>query len=80
MTASSYSEHLQHLWLSRAHTDVVLIVGSMGFPAHRFILAASSGAFYRLLTVDLMARSTSDSSMVSVLTYPANLLVNRVYE
>lgn len=64
---SSYSDHMLQLWTSRSHTDVVLVVGSVGFPAHRFILAASSRAFYWLLTLDLMARSTSDSSMVSSL-------------
>ncbi|KAJ8928030.1 hypothetical protein NQ314_019441 [Rhamnusium bicolor] len=67
ISSSSYTEHMRHLWLSRAHTDIVLVVGSMGFPAHRFILAATSRAFCRLLTADLMARSTSDSSMVSSL-------------
>ncbi|ENN73312.1 rho-related BTB domain-containing protein 2 [Dendroctonus ponderosae] len=65
--SSTFTEQMEHMWLGRAHTDIVLVVGSMGFPAHRFVLAASSGAFYRLLTVDLLARSTSDSSMVSSL-------------
>lgn len=64
---STYTENLQELWLNRTHTDLVLIVGSVGFPAHRFVLAASSRAFYWLFTLDLMARSTSDSSMVSSL-------------
>ncbi|CAH1103026.1 unnamed protein product [Psylliodes chrysocephalus] len=67
ISIGSFSDNMRHLWLSRAHTDVVLVVGSVGFPAHRFILAACSRAFYRLLTADLMARSTSDSSMVSSL-------------
>lgn len=64
---SAYSDHMRQLWLSRPNTDIVLVCGSVGFPAHRFILAACSRAFCRLLTADLMARSTSDSSMVSSL-------------
>jgi Rho-related BTB domain-containing protein 1/2 len=67
VVAGSYAEHMHQLYLSRVHTDIVLVVGSVGFPAHRFVLAACSRAFYRLLAADLMARSTSDSSMVSSL-------------
>lgn len=51
---------------------MVIVAGSTAFPVHRFILAASSIVFYRLLTMDLMshysndlsARSSSESSMV----------------
>ncbi|KAL3270019.1 hypothetical protein HHI36_009076 [Cryptolaemus montrouzieri] len=64
---SAYSDHMRQLWLSRPNADIVLVCGSVGFPAHRFVLAACSKAFCRLLTADLMARSTSDSSMVSSL-------------
>lgn len=67
VAVGSYADHMRQLWISRGHTDIVLVVGSVGFPAHRFVLAASSRAFYRLLAADLMARSTSDSSMVSSL-------------
>jgi len=46
-----------------------LVAGSVGFSAHRFILAAASPAFHRLLMMDLSselgARSSSESSMVS---------------
>ncbi|XP_030758790.1 rho-related BTB domain-containing protein 1 [Sitophilus oryzae] len=65
--ASTFVEQLHHLWLAGAHTDVVVVAGSVGFPAHRFVLAASSRAFCRLLAADQLARSTSDSSMVSSL-------------
>lgn len=64
---SAYSDHMRQLWLTKPNTDIVLVVGSVGFPAHRFVLAAYSSAFCRLLTADLLARSTSDSSMVSSL-------------
>lgn len=57
------------LWLNQIHTDLVLVAGSIGFSVHRFILAASSNAFHRLLTMELTAelgaRSSSESSMVS---------------
>lgn len=67
VASSTYSEHLRQLWLSLSHTDVVLVVGSVGFSAHRFMLASSSRAFFWLFTLDLMARCSSDSSMVSSL-------------
>jgi Rho-related BTB domain-containing protein 1/2 len=60
---------MQALWLQQAYTDVILVAGSVGFSAHRFILAAASPAFQRLLMMDLSselgARSSSESSMVS---------------
>jgi len=61
-------ENVQTLWLQQAYTDVILVAGSVGFSAHRFILAAASPAFQRLLMMDLSnelgARSSSESSMV----------------
>lgn len=53
---------------SQSYTDLVLIVGSIRFQVHRFMLASASSTFYRLLTLDLSdmgARSSSESSMVS---------------
>lgn len=53
---------------SQSYTDLVLIVGSIRFQVHRFMLASASSMFYRLLTLDLSdmgARSSSESSMVS---------------
>lgn len=64
---SSFADHARQLWMDRGLSDIVLIAGTIGFPAHRFIIAAASPALFRLLTVDLVARSTSDSSMVSSL-------------
>ncbi|GFG40591.1 hypothetical protein Cfor_06628 [Coptotermes formosanus] len=69
VAASTYVENIQTLWLQQAYTDVILVAGSVGFSAHRFILAAASPAFQRLLMMDLSnelgARSSSESSMVS---------------
>ncbi|KAJ4449671.1 hypothetical protein ANN_01075 [Periplaneta americana] len=69
VAASTYAENMQSLWLQQAYTDVILVAGSVGFSAHRFILAAASPAFHRLLMMDLSselgARSSSESSMVS---------------
>ncbi|KAJ8941215.1 hypothetical protein NQ318_015647 [Aromia moschata] len=45
ISPSSYTEHMRHLWLSRAHTDIVLVVGSMGFPAHRLYWLPVAGRF-----------------------------------
>ncbi|XP_022918311.1 rho-related BTB domain-containing protein 1 [Onthophagus taurus] len=64
---SIFHENARQLWLDRSHVDVLLVAGPVAFPAHRFLLSAASPVLYRLLTADLMARSTSDSSMVSSL-------------
>lgn len=50
------------------YSDLVIIAGSVRFSVHRFMLAAGSQAFYRLLNIDFTdmgARSSSESSMVS---------------
>ncbi|XP_026475202.1 rho-related BTB domain-containing protein 1 isoform X1 [Ctenocephalides felis] len=68
VAASAYTEHMSSMLSSQQHTDMVLVTGSVGFPVHRFVLAASSNAFHRLLTMefsDIGARSSSESSMVS---------------
>ncbi|XP_063239432.1 rho-related BTB domain-containing protein 2 isoform X2 [Bacillus rossius redtenbacheri] len=69
IAGSTYQENLLALWAAQAYTDVILVAGSVGFSAHRFVLAATSPAFHRLLTADLAsdmgARSSSESSMVS---------------
>ncbi|KAK5645526.1 hypothetical protein RI129_006826 [Pyrocoelia pectoralis] len=67
---SSYTEDLHQLWISKDHADIVLVAGSIGFSAHRYVLSSASPAFYRLFTLEMNAditRSTSDSSMVSSL-------------
>lgn len=69
ISSSTYQDHMTALWLNQIHTDLVLVAGSIGFSVHRFILAASSNAFHRLLTMEFTsemgARSSSESSMVS---------------
>lgn len=48
---------------------MVIICGSKGFPVHRFMMAATSEAFHRLLTASQcrdLTRSSSENSMVSV--------------
>lgn len=50
------------------YADLVIIVGSVRFHVHRFIIAAGSQAFNRLLNIDFTdmgARSSSESSVVS---------------
>ncbi|GJQ75997.1 RhoBTB [Trypoxylus dichotomus] len=64
---STFQDNACQLWLDRSHVDVLLVAGPVAFPAHRFLLSAASPVLYRLLNADLMARSTSDSSMVSSL-------------
>ncbi|GBP35633.1 Rho-related BTB domain-containing protein 1 [Eumeta japonica] len=68
---STYLENMNTLLHQQYFADMVIICGAKGFQAHRFILAATSEAFHRLLTTDFanstcdLARSSSESSMVS---------------
>lgn len=68
---SIYLENLTTLLHQQYFADMVIICGPKGFPVHRFLLAATSEAFHRLLTTDFnnqscdLARSSSESSMVS---------------
>lgn len=67
-SVSTYDESILWLFHAQAHTDVIFVAGSVGFSAHRFILAAASPALHRLfctdLTGELNTRSASESSMV----------------
>ncbi|XP_046383343.1 rho-related BTB domain-containing protein 1 isoform X2 [Ischnura elegans] len=71
--ASTYDDNMVSLHTNQAHTDVIFVAGSVGFSAHRFLLAAASPALLRLLLTDLTipsggdmgARSSSETSMVS---------------
>ncbi|XP_052122122.1 rho-related BTB domain-containing protein 1 [Frankliniella occidentalis] len=69
VSSSSYDDHIREMFLQQAHTDVLFNAGSVGFLAHRFILAAASPLLHRLLLTDfsneLSTRSSSESSMVS---------------
>ncbi|XP_075228582.1 rho-related BTB domain containing [Lycorma delicatula] len=69
VSVSTYDESIMWLFHTQAHTDVIFVAGSVGFSAHRFILAAASPALHRLfctdLTGELNTRSASESSMVS---------------
>lgn len=50
------------------YTDLVIVVGAIRFFVHRFVVAAGSQAFNRLLSIDFTdmgARSSSESSVVS---------------
>lgn len=56
------------MFKSKCYADLVLIAGLVRFQVHRFMLAAGSQAFNRLLNIDfndLGARSSSESSIVS---------------
>lgn len=71
VSVSTYEDNWLQMWLAQAHTDVIIVAGTVGFSAHRFVLAAGSLSFRRLLLMDLncdlTARSSSDSSMASTL-------------
>lgn len=65
---SCYDVHIREMWVQQAHTDVIFVAGSVGFTAHRFMLAAGSPLLHRILMTDfsneLCTRSSSESSMV----------------
>uniref|UniRef100_A0A336LIY4 CSON003709 protein n=1 Tax=Culicoides sonorensis TaxID=179676 RepID=A0A336LIY4_CULSO len=64
----TYSKDMLNMFNSQSYTDLILVVGNSRFAVHRFMLASSSNAFHRLLTIDISdigARSSSESSVVS---------------
>lgn len=67
LTGSHHKDMLNML-NAQFYSDLVIVVGAVRFPVHRFMLAAGSSAFFRLLNIDFSdmgARSSSESSMVS---------------
>ena len=66
---------------SQCYSDLILIVGSTKFAVHKFMLAALSATFFRLLTTDISdmgGRSSSESSMVIQYEYLNQLKENFV--
>ncbi|KAH8371842.1 hypothetical protein KR093_009061 [Drosophila rubida] len=63
-----YRQDIYNMFLSQAYTDLILVAGGTRFAVHRFMLAAASNIFQRILTTevsDMGGRSSSESSMVS---------------
>ncbi|XP_030244043.1 rho-related BTB domain-containing protein 1 isoform X2 [Drosophila navojoa] len=63
-----YRQDIYNMFLSQAYADLVLVVGGTKFAVHRFMLAAASSIFQRILNTELTdmgGRSSSESSMVS---------------
>lgn len=68
IVSGTHSADLTAMHNAQLYTDLVLVVANQRFRVHRFMLAAGSATFYRLLTIDFAdmgARSSSESSMVS---------------
>lgn len=64
----THTKDMLHMLNAQCYTDMVLLVGTVRFHIHRYMLAAGSSTFHRLLTMELTdmgARSSSESSMVS---------------
>lgn len=63
-----YRQDIYNMFLSQAYADLILVVGTTKFAVHRFMLAAASSTFQRILNTELSdmgGRSSSESSMVS---------------
>ncbi|XP_032594397.1 rho-related BTB domain-containing protein 1 isoform X2 [Drosophila grimshawi] len=63
-----YRQDIYNMFLSQAYADLILVVGGTKFAVHRFMLAAASNIFQRILNTELSdmgGRSSSESSMVS---------------
>lgn len=65
--AGTHQKDMLNMYNAHCYTDLILVVGAIRFPVHRFMLSAGSPVFHRLLTLDISdmgARSSSESSMV----------------
>eukprot|EP00095_Tigriopus_kingsejongensis_P009866 maker-scaffold757_size101632-snap-gene-0.20 protein:Tk09866 transcript:maker-scaffold757_size101632-snap-gene-0.20-mRNA-1 annotation:"hypothetical protein DAPPUDRAFT_225906" len=70
LMASGFQADRQVLFDQAVFTDVILVCGSVGFSAHRFILAAASPSLYKILTTDYSqeppaTRCSSETSLMS---------------
>lgn len=68
--SGTHVKDMLNMFNTQRYTDLVIVVGSVRFTVHRFMIAAGSSAFHRLLAVDLSdmgARSSSESSIVSII-------------
>lgn len=68
MMSGTHQKDMLNMLKLKCYSDLVLISGLVRFQVHRFMLAAGSQAFNRLLNVDfndMGARSSSESSIVS---------------
>lgn len=64
----THQKDMLNMLKNQFYADLVIVVGCVRFRVHKFIIAASSQAFNRLLNIDFSdmgARSSSESSVVS---------------
>ena len=73
---STFSRDLQRLYQDCSLTDVIFLCGSVGFSAHRFLLASVSPLLLRLfspeVSLDLQTRWSSETSLASSAFSEAN--------
>jgi len=69
VTPSTFAENMAALLSSQWHTDTIFLAGSVGFSAHKAILASASDLLYQLLTMhmsdDAGGRCSSDDSLAA---------------
>lgn len=68
VVVGNYRQDMYNMFLAQTYTDLILVVGTSKFPVHKFMVAAASNVFNRLLNIeisDMGGRSSSESSMVS---------------
>ncbi|KAM7358564.1 rho-related BTB domain containing isoform 2-T2 [Cochliomyia hominivorax] len=68
VVVGNFRQDMYNMFLAQNYTDLVLVVGTIKFPVHKFMLAAASNVFNRILNTeitDMGGRSSSESSMIS---------------
>lgn len=68
VVVGNFRQDMYNMFLAQTYADLMLIVGTTKFPVHKFMVAAASNVFNRLLSTeisDMGGRSSSESSMVS---------------
>ncbi|KNC28564.1 hypothetical protein FF38_05702 [Lucilia cuprina] len=68
VVVGNFRQDMYNMFLAQNYTDLILVVGTIKFPVHKFMLAAASNVFNRILNTeitDMGGRSSSESSMIS---------------
>ncbi|KAF0312619.1 Rho-related BTB domain-containing protein 2 [Amphibalanus amphitrite] len=62
VTPSTFEESMASLLANQWHTDIIFLVGSVGFSAHKAVLASASDLLFQLLTMPIVDDSCGHCS------------------